>query len=438
MSTSRVFGASAPARPKRVAGIAAATIAIGAVAALVAPSAATAAPVVSQGTGRLITASIAGVPIDPIAALAGAVAVNPDGATPLVVSDTPIDASALADLLSLEIGPNNLPLFGGSGIIQLGAVGQYAQAASDASSQAFSGAVSAAPSLIGVNTVTPSDVGAPTAGSTAQISVGTSLLTGGEDLANLQINVGVLAASASQTADGVQSGDYTLASADVLVGGTLVSGVTTIVSPALDTLIAALTVAGITGITNPLGPDGISLSTDDLLAVAGVASLNDLPVGTNLLTYVPQAVVNQLTSVVDGVLDAAQAAIDELPLLARIVPQAALAVARGIIDPVIAGLVGTLAGPLATAIDAIAQLDVNNQTLGDDGSFTQSALRVGLGPDGSLAAVDLASASVGPNAGIEGVPLMSPEALAIAGGGAAIIGLVVWLRRRRVTVEGTH
>ena len=44
-------------------------------------------------------------------------------------------------------------LFGDNGIIQLGTVGQYAQARDDGSSSAFSGAVSAAPGLIGVGSV---------------------------------------------------------------------------------------------------------------------------------------------------------------------------------------------------------------------------------------------------------------------------------------------
>ncbi len=61
-----------------------------------------------------------------------------------------------------------------------------------------------------------------------------------------------------------------------------------------------------------------------------------------------------------------------------------------------------------------------------------------MGPNGSIATVDLASAAVGPNAGQLAVPVAGPESLAIAGGGfglAAVIVAAVMLRRRtRVAV----
>lgn len=68
-----------------------------------------------------------------------------------------------------------------------------------------------------------------------------------------------------------------------------------------------------------------------------------------------------------------------------------------------------------------------------DGTFTQTALRVGLGAAGAIATVDLATASVGPNAGQLAVPVAGPESLAIAGGGfglAAVLLAAVMLRRR--------
>jgi LPXTG-motif cell wall-anchored protein len=114
---------------------------------------------------------------------------------------------------------------------------------------------------------------------------------------------------------------------------------------------------------------------------------------------------------------------------------AVLGVAQGIINPVLSGLSTTLAGPLGDAIDAIAQLDVNHQVTGSDGSFTQTALRVGLGSDGSIAAVNLANATVGPNAGIAAVPIANQSSLTIAGLLAILVlgvGIVV-ARRRRVT-----
>jgi len=159
---------------------------------------------VSQANGRLVTTSLLSSDVlDSLVALKGATAVDSDGSGD-VTSDTPLDASAIAGLVGLQAGTTNL--FGDNGIIQLGAVGQYAQANDDGSSSAFSGAVSQAPSLIGVSTVTPSNVGAPTADSTAEIALGSST-----DPVSLDVTLGALAASAQETAAGDQSGQYTLA-----------------------------------------------------------------------------------------------------------------------------------------------------------------------------------------------------------------------------------
>jgi hypothetical protein len=79
---------------------------------------------------------------------------------------------------------------------------------------------------------------------------------------------------------------------------------------------------------------------------------------------------------------------------------------------------------------------VNNKTTHPDGSFTQNALTIGLGTDGAIAEIALANATVGPNAGIEGIPVANAESLLIAGG---ILGLgalataIVFLSRRRST-----
>ncbi len=396
------------------------------IALVVPPSAAQAADVVSQATGRLVTTSLLSSDVlDEVLALRGAIAINPDASGDVVV-DQPLDAAALAELLVLQAGSTDL--FGDNGIIQLGAVGQYAQANDDGSSSAFSGAVSAAPSLVGVGTVTPSDVGAPAAGDTTQISLGSAT-----DLAALNIGIGALAASAQQTTDGTQTGQYVLADVDVTLDGTLVGGVVSTLRPALDVLIAAAGVAGLT-LTNPFADDTVTVSLDDLLAIAGVASVNDLPPGTDLISYIPAAVAAQITTSTNAILDAVQDRVDELGVLG-VVLNAALGVARGVVDPLLDGLATNLVAPLATALTALVQLQVNVQSTGADGSFTETALRVGVGPAGSLASVDLASASVGPNAGELAVPVAGAESLGIAGGlaGLAVLGAlgVTLVRRNR-------
>lgn len=381
--------------------------------------------VVSQGTGRLVQTSLLGTDIlDSLVALRGAEAVNTDASGDVIV-DRPLDADAVSGLLTVQAGSTNL--FGDNGIIRLGAVGQYARANDDGSSSAFSGAVSAAPSLIGVDTVTPSSVGDPTADDTATIAVG-----GSDQLVGLEVGIGTLAASALNTADGTQSGNYVVSDVAIVVDGTLVSGVLDTLNPALDMLLAAAAVAGL-DLDNPFSSGTITLTEEDLLAVAGIADINELAPGTDLLSFVPAAVVSQISDEVGGILDAVQARVDELGL-AGVVLGTALAVAEGIINPVLDRLVDDLQGPLGAAVTDLAQLQVNVQST-VDGTFTQTALRVGVGPAGSIATVDLASAAVGPNAGQLAVPVAGPESLAIAGGGfglAALLVAAVMLGRRSV------
>jgi hypothetical protein len=354
---------------------------------------------VSQATGRLVTASLLSSNVlDTLLTLKGAQAVNTT-ATGDVIVDTPLDASAVSGLIALKAGPLNLPVFGNTGIVQLGAVGQYGRANDDGSSTAFSGTVSAAPSLIGVGTVTAGpDIGSPTAGSSAELKLSTAALLGGPDLVDLSTSIGVLAASARESATGAQSGQYTLAGLGVTVGGTLVSVPVATLRPALDALITTLGLAGVT-VTNPFTTAGtITLTLADLQAAGLGSDLNSLPPDTDLLSYVPQAVINKIAALTTGVLTAASNALPGLPATAQAAVQLALTLAQSLITPVLSGLSGALQGPLATAISAIAQLDVNHQST-VNGAFTETALRVGLGANGSLASVDLASASVGPNDG---------------------------------------
>jgi hypothetical protein len=411
-------------------GVAGTTVALGLAIALVVPSAANAADVVSQGNGRLITTSLFNTDLlDSVAALRGANAVNTD-ASGDVKSDTPLDASVLSGVAAIKAGPSDL--FGDTGIIRLGAVGQYAQANDDGSSVAFSGTVTAAPSLVGSGTtVTGSNLGTPGGDSSAEIKVGTAQVLGGADLVDLDAQIGVLAASAQELTDQTQSGKYDLAGLNIGVGGTLLQAVTGTLRPAIETLITAAGVAGLTGLVDPINADGtVSISLDDLLAQAGVASVNDLPVDTNLLSYLPAALVTKLTAATNSILDAVQAKVTSLGVLG-IVLDAALTLAQGVINPVLSGLADSLGGPLGTAIDAVLQLTVNHQVHGSDGSFTQTALVVGVGTAGSLASVNLANATVGPNAGIAAVPIANQSSLTLAGI-LVILALGAWFIAARV------
>ena len=371
---------------------------VGALMALSLPGTAQAAAPVSQGEGRLLTAFIGGSVLDSLAALNGASAIDSAGLGD-VVSDVPLNATALG-LLNISV-PATVPgvtVFGSPGIIQLGAVGQYAGANDDGSSVAFSGAVSQAPSLVGAGTtVTGSNVGTPGAGDSATINVGTAQILGGANLVGLSVDVGALAASANETAAGVQTGDYVLSSLNVGVGGTLLGTTITTLNAALDPTLAALNVLIAPDIVNPLEGGQVTISLADLLAVAGVPNVNALPEGTNLLTFLPAAVTAKVTSIVNNLLGSMQTAVTGLGL-GGVAVQALLTTATGVVTPILSGLTGALNGPLGTAVNALLQLDVNNKsTIG--GAFTQNALTIGVGTNGSLVRVPLANATVGPNGG---------------------------------------
>jgi hypothetical protein len=371
-----------------------------------------AAPVVSQGEGRLLTAELANSGIDSVLALNGASAINPYGLAN-VASDVPLDAAALG-LLNLQVSGVNL--FGAGGIIQLGAVGQYAGANNDASSVGFSGTVTDASSLVGAGTVvTGSNAGTPGAGDSASISVGTAQILGGTDLVDLQVGIGAVAASATQTSGGTQTGQYDVANLTVGVGGTVLGGTIGTLNTALAPVLTALSGLGVT-VPNPLASGQLTISLSDLLAAAGVASIDLLPPGTNLLTYLPLAVTTKLTTVVNTLLADLNTAVSGLGPLNQLVVAPLLTTAEGLISPILAALATSLAAPLGAAVDALLQLDVNNQTTAG-GAFTQNALTIGVGAGGSLARVGLANATVGPNAGIAGVlpvvtgltPVTGPE-----------------------------
>lgn len=381
----------------------AASVALGTALALAAPSAATAQPIVSQANGRLISTSLlSSAVLDSLVKLKGANAVN-TAANGDVIVDTPLDAAAVGGLLTLMAGPVNAPVFGNAGVVQLGAVGQYGRANDDGSSAAFSGTVSAAPSLIGVGTgaVTPSPaLGAPTAGSSAEITVGSAALLGVVDAATLDVTVGTLAASAQQNTTKDQVGQYRLAELGITVGGTLVAAPVSTIRPALESLISTLQLAGVTGLTDPFAADfTLQLTAADLQGAGLGADLNNLPADTDIAQFIPLAAAQKITQSTSGVLAAADTAVANLPAgPTRTGAELVIAGTRAITTPIVTGLGSSFQGLFGLALAGLVQLTANHQEV-VNGTFTQTALRVGLGARGALATVDLASASVGPNAG---------------------------------------
>ncbi|GAA4187541.1 hypothetical protein GCM10022288_12670 [Gryllotalpicola kribbensis] len=412
-------------------GIAGTVTGIGLALALVIPSGANAAPVVSQADGRLIDTTLLTTDmLDSVASLAGAQAVNTDGSD-AVTSDTPLDPTALS---SLSLPIQGVNLFGDQGIIQLGGVGQYAQANGDGSSVAFSGAVTQAGSLAGIGTdVTPSNIGSPAPGSNAEIKIGDPAT----DPATLDVQWGLLAASAKQTADGTQTGSYTAEAKTIQVGGTVLSPVLATLDAPLKTVLGVASGLGV-DIDDPIAGNTITITMDDLLKVAGVSSINDLPAGTDLVQYIPVAVANKVTEMVNDTLTSLSTAASGLGLVGLPLT-AAISTAKATITPLLSGLTANLVAPLSTALTAAAQLKVNVQTHHEDGSFTETALQLGLGPNCSLGQVNLANATVGPNGGLVAVPVVNSASAGIAGGalalGLAIVGGTMLARRRSALAQ---
>lgn len=392
-------------------------------------------PVVSQGEGRLLTVELLNDGIDQLVALNGAQAVNTD-ASGAVTRDVPLDLELLS-ALQVTVPAGLVSVFGTDGILQLGAVGQYAAASDDASSLAFSGTVSASSSLVGVSTVTPgSDVGDPGTDTSALINVSTADILGGANLADLSVRVGVVAAGATQSTAGVQSGNYTLSDLEVVVGGTLLAGTISAVGAQLNPIIAGVNALVATPIVNPLAGGTVTVDLDALLAVAGVASVNDLAPGTNLLQYLPAAVVAQVTTSVNTLLTNLNDAITGLGIAGAALATL-LAAAQPLVVGILDGLATSLEAPLGTAVDALLQLDVNTQSTSAGGTFTQTALTVGVGTAGSLVQIGLANASVGPNQVSPVASSLSPTSGPTSGGTVVTITGEGFTGATGVTFDGT-
>ncbi|MEV8149601.1 choice-of-anchor G family protein [Arthrobacter sp. NPDC080073] len=400
---------------------------------LVAAPAATAGPadVISSGSGQIIDGSVLAIPNFAGVASNGAATAQQIGTPPsgpaVIENNTPLDLSAAFGVVN--VGAGNIPLLGNNGIIQLGAVSQYGKAVNDGSSAAFSGTVSGAPGLVTL------PGGLPTSGSpgipAAEIKAGTANILGGADLVNLDLKITTLAAAAKQDQGAAPAGAYSLAGVSADLGGTVIGGVAGTVGAAINTANLVLGPLGVT-VANPVSAGTISITEADLLAVAGVPSLNALPPGTDLVSFLPQAVAAKITSVVNSTLASATAAVNALGPIAQITATPALAVLTTALNGVVSGMSSTIVTPLSNALTALVSAKVNvQQTSG--GIFAERALQVGIA-GGSLATVNLANASVGPNLLAAAIPLVNKDSLAI-GGAVGLLAFVGWLffRARRRT-----
>jgi len=431
-------------------------VALAAAISIALPSVANAATYASYGSGQGLNSSLFG--IAPPVGLGPATAVN-DGSTPQVVNNTPVSFTVLGNtVFSLPSNTLGLPSDPFGSVIQMGAIGQYAEANNDGSSSAFSGSASQVPGLISLSNqanFNAGDVLGDPGANAMTLQLG--------DPASSPVSIGAtfsaLAAAATEDASGAQSGVYDLGNVTIVMGGTLVasliSGLDSLVSP----LLTAMDAAGVnmTGITDPFqGINSITLSGDQLALALGATNLNALPPNTNLLAGIPGALENWAATQISNLLGTAQGAINTAA--AAIIPGgcsglAALDPACALFDTVDAALstlqnidlgtnslIQSLLSPISAAIDALAQVTVNvqygqggtgcvstdtkcNGKAGDNGtgSFTERAVELGLGPTASLASFDIASATVGPNI------VVADAETPIFNAGSLTVGIVIIL-----------
>ncbi len=406
---------------------------------------ASAAGEVSLGEGRFISGSALGIDLGTLLTVNPAQAANTG--SPAQVTDLhPLSVAAL-NAVNVGLG-GGINLLGTSGILALGAVNQFAQAHSDGSSSAASGAVTDQGAL-GVG----GQAGVPQSDASFDLSGLIGPLAG--TLGNLQLHAGALSSTAAQAAGvgGAQSGAYAIAGLGLDLTSPLVASIVTNLrttlaglQPAVDGITASLNALGlglvsVTGlptltdlvdaITTVTSADGsitanlqtgaVHIDAAAVLATAGL-DINNLPANTEILPYLTNALTTQLlpalTNALTGLINNITTSLHGLTatVLGLPIPLGAL---LGVVDPVIAtvtapistaiaGLGTTVITPIANALTTILSIQGNVQETAA-GAFTERALRVRLLPGGTPAAavVNLASSTVGPNAGPLAVPTVT-------------------------------
>jgi hypothetical protein len=398
---------------------------------------------VSQSQGTFLDGSVLGSSLSNLASVLPASATNSGGAQD--IDRHPLDVTAL-NAVNIPLG-NGLNLLGNNGILQLGAVNQYAEANPDGSSRAASGAVNDTGGVeVGGTAAFPSDAKVSLKG-----LIGPGLAS---SLADLNVTTGALSATATQTAAGVQTGGYQIAGLTVDLTSPLVAGITGDLSGAvagLQTTVNGLTAAieaipGVSALVQVTLPDlsavlndidtvstadgsitanlqtgAVSIDLAKVLASTGL-DLNNLDPDTNLLPYITDALTNDLlpaiaadiTGALSDAINATSVTVLGIPL----VLPGITTLLQGVVDQVsapistaVANLGDTVVTPLATALGSVLSLTANVQETAG-GMFTERALQVGLLPTTTppTAIVNLASATVGPNAG----PAVAPTASGLA------------------------
>jgi hypothetical protein len=393
---------------------------------------------ISQAKGDFLSGSALTVDLATLVALQGASAQNV-GSPALVEQAHPLDVTALS-AINVDLG-GGVNLLGSGGLLTLGAANQYAHANNDGSSYGASGAVTNS-GLVSVGGGGPQGQ--------ANLNLTPVLATAGAStaLSNAQLSAGAVAATANQTAAGTQTGTYEIANLNLDLTSPLIAGIKASLAPVigaaqsgLDNLVTnsiitalcppigvcqllvdapllqasvdALTTINLAGgaVVVDLNTGAIHVDIAALLAFHGL-NLNSLAPNINLLSLVQsllsgdlltglQATLNTLITTLTSEINSTGVAIAGVPI-APVVLAAALAPITAAmtagIQAIITALGPTVVQPVIDALSLLLAITVNNQDVAA-GAFTETTLRVQLVPALSLATVNLAAASAGPNAG---------------------------------------
>ncbi|WP_172150158.1 choice-of-anchor G family protein, partial [Isoptericola chiayiensis] len=236
-------------------------------AALAGAPAATSAPTdESEALGKFLGGEAAGIDLDDIVEVAGALAEHPSGSE---LETNPLSAEVL-NAVTVDLG-SGLSLFGENGLIELGAVNQYGSADVDGAAAA-SGAVTDQGAIeVGGSTAFPAD---------ASVALTPLLDDVGIDdvLSQVDLELGALSSQAQWAGDGVPTGDYQIAGATMQMESPAVSDVATLVDdevvPVVDEAVDQL-----------VGPDGLladALNTIDALDLVLAALGSELTVDASI------------------------------------------------------------------------------------------------------------------------------------------------------------
>ena len=232
---------------------------------------------VSWGAGQFLSGSVLGTNLDNIAELQAATASN-NGTQGTVTSKDPLKATVLN---SVNVGNGSSVQTNLGGVVQLGAVGQYATAVQDGTSAAATGAVEN-DGAIGVGEDKPVD------GTNATVDL--SALLGQQFASNLaNLNLAIQAISAQAKADGTTaSGHYTLADLKLNLTSPAISQLTEKVNAALDTVQ--------NGLNTLDGSDGSLIVDVNQLLKKIVPSLNLLGGNSNVTVTIDAGDLHQLVA----------------------------------------------------------------------------------------------------------------------------------------------